>query len=201
MSAALGQAVMHCYRCKNRTNETYMKINNLRLLPKHPWLNRRGMASLKRDRRTFRLASNSISHSQNYTCQLLHFFVVVLLTLTACAANAQTKQNIDGSALLFCLDSTGVYQPFQRTNYKRLQDSFVRQFGWGHSLVSTSNSLGLLEFAPERQIKSNERIVYDVEPYNGGIALLHMHVRLQGINEDLSGNEMCFRTFGLVNIK
>ena len=46
-----------------------------------------------------------------------------------------------------------------------------------------------------------ETIIYDIQPYNSGIALLHMHVRLKGKQEDLSGTEMCFRTFGIVNVE
>ena len=113
---------------------------------------------------------------------------------------ADVVQDIDGSVPLFCRDSTNKFQPIQRTNYDRLAESFVRQFGWQHSLHSTSSTLGYLVFSQTGDKTAPETISYDVQPYDGGIALLHMHVRLQGKHEDLSGTEMCWRTFAIVNV-
>ena len=132
----------------------------------------------------------------------MKFLTTVLIFLvSAQTCQAQATQNIDGAVPVFCRDSTGTYQPMQRTTYARLQEGFVSQFGWRHLLQSTSNSAGVLGFAPDPETKSRERIYYDVEPYSGGIALLHMHVRLRGKAEDLSGTPMCMRTFGIVNIR
>lgn len=128
-------------------------------------------------------------------------YVIALISLNAPLTKAQTVQTINGDVPVFCLDSTGTYQPLLRTNYARLQESFVRQLGWRHLLQSTSNTIGVLTFAPEKSIRSHERISYDVEPFEGGIALLHMHVRLRGKAEDLSGTEMCGQTFIIVNGK
>ncbi len=135
--------------------------------------------------------------------RLNHLFIVLilgLLTLSSqSAVEAETTQNISGAVPMFCRDSTGTDQPFVRTDYARLQDSFVRQFGWRSSLRSVSQTLGVLVFSPDGSVRAPEKIYYDVEPYNGGILLLHMHVRLKGVTENLSGTEMCGRTFVIVN--
>lgn len=115
--------------------------------------------------------------------------------------NVTGEQHIDSSVPIFCKDSKQVYQPIQRTSYKRLQQAFVKQFGYRHSLKSTSASAGVLVFSAHPKTNAGEKIYYDVEPHNGGIALLHLHVRLNSISEDLSGNDMCWKTFSIVNIK
>lgn len=112
---------------------------------------------------------------------------------------SQTNQNISGSVPIYCLDSTGNYQPMQRTNYSKLQKAFVTQFGFKHSLQSTGDSTGELNFSSSGKHSAAERFFYDVRPYDDGIALLHMHVRLKGVSDDLSGTEMCWRTFSIVN--
>jgi hypothetical protein len=115
------------------------------------------------------------------------------------AVAADTVQHIDGSVPMLCRDSTGTDQPLVRTDYSRLQEEFVRVFGWRSSLHSTSESLGYLVFSVNGQPNAPEKIVYDVEPKNGEILLLHMHVRLKGITKDLSGTEMCGETWSIVN--
>ena len=111
---------------------------------------------------------------------------------------AQT-QHIDGTVPIFCRDSDDVYQPIVRTNYARLQNSYLRQFGWESSLTTTSNRLGRLVFSSNGTEEAAETISYIVEPHAGGIALLHMKVRLDGVSEDLSGSEMCWKTWGIIN--
>jgi hypothetical protein len=122
-----------------------------------------------------------------------------LLSLAVTSAAAEpTLQPIQPSddVPLYCRDSTGTVQPLLRTNYARLRASFVRQFGWHDAaLLATTPSLGTLTFSQD-----DERIFYDVEVYNGGIALLHMHVRLGGLSQNLSGTEMCWKTFAIVNV-
>jgi uncharacterized membrane protein YccF (DUF307 family) len=110
-----------------------------------------------------------------------------------------TPQQIDGSVPMFCRDDKDVYQPIARTNYSRLKNGFARQFGYQSSLVSTSDTLGVLTFSSDGTIQAPEKIFFDVEPHNGGIALLHMHARLVGISEDLSGTEMCWKVFSIIN--
>lgn len=108
---------------------------------------------------------------------------------------------IDSSVPTFCRDASGAFQPFQRTDYGRLQNSFKRQFGWGHMLRGTSSRMGTLEFGTDEGVRPRERIYYDVQPYNGGIALLHMHVRMNGKVEDLTASKMCWQTFAIVNVQ
>jgi hypothetical protein len=126
---------------------------------------------------------------------------IYLASVIAMVSIMPAYADIDGSVPMFCRDSTNVAQPFERTNYSRLTSAFVRQFGWEHSLQQTSETLGVLIFSNTGDTTAPEFIGYDVQPNNGGIELLHMHVRLQGKREDLSGNDMCWRTFGIVNTK
>lgn len=125
--------------------------------------------------------------------------VALLLALTA-TTRAQPMQ-IASSVPVFCRDASGTYQPFLRTDYGRLQESFQRQFGWGHTLRGTSARMGVLEFGTDEGVRPRERIYYDVQPYDGGIALLHMHVRMSGKVEDLTGSRMCWQTFAIVNVE
>lgn len=101
---------------------------------------------------------------------------------------------------IFCRDGSGKFQPMLRTDYSRLQNSFIRQFGWRHTLNRLSDTLGVLDFSEDDAGANREHIYYDVQGYQGGIALLHMHVRLRGKRENVSGNEMCWRTFAIVNV-
>ena len=113
---------------------------------------------------------------------------------------ADVVQNIDGAIPIFCRDNSGIFQPFDRTDLNRLTQSYVRQFGWKHSLHSTSTTLGYLVFSDTGEKTKPETIIYDVEPHAGGIALLHMHVNIGGKKEILSGTAMCWRTFSIVNV-
>ena len=123
----------------------------------------------------------------------------LLLTLAAPSTTAQTIE-VASSVPIFCRDASGTFQPFQRTDYGRLQESFQRQFGWGHALHGTSPRMGVLEFGTDEGAWPRERIYYDVQVYNGGIALLHMHVRMRGKVEDITGSKMCGQTFAIVNV-
>lgn len=44
-----------------------------------------------------------------------------------------------------------------------------------------------------------ETITYVVGAYQDGVTLFAMHVRLNGVRENLSGTDMCWRTFSIVN--
>ena len=68
-------------------------------------------------------------------------------------------------------------------------------------LRGTSLRMGILEFGTDEGVRPRERIYYDVQPYNGGIALLHMHVRMNGKVEDLTASKMCWQTFAIVNVE
>ena len=120
---------------------------------------------------------------------------------TAGAPTNKLNLNLDDSLPLFCRDSMHIFQPFQRTNLGRLRESFIRQFGWNSKFIPSSQSLGVLLFSVEGNSSAKESIKFDIEPHDNGVALLHMHVRLDGITEDLSGSEMCWKVFDIVNIK
>lgn len=124
---------------------------------------------------------------------------VILMGLTVADAGAATRQNIDGAVPMFCLDDHDTYQPLVRTDYARVRQAYTREFGWEHGLFSTTPTLGRLVFSQNGKTTDPETITYDVEPHDGGIALLHMHVRLGSTREDLSVTAMCWRTFGIVN--
>ena len=64
------------------------------------------------------------------TTKRLVLYVIALISLHAPLTKAQTGQTINGDVPVFCLDSTGTYQPLLRMNCARLQESLVRQFGW-----------------------------------------------------------------------
>jgi hypothetical protein len=132
---------------------------------------------------------------------LVVFLIPALIMGSPVGIAEETTQKIAGAAPLFCRDSTGVHQPVVRTDYSRLQEGFIRQFGWRSSLRSTSSTMGYLLFSQNGQPNDLETIVYDVEPHNGGISLLHMHVRMKGVTEDLSGNDMCWKTFAIINVR
>ena len=122
---------------------------------------------------------------------------VILLAFATASARAQFMQ-IDSSVPIFCRDASGAFQPFQRTDYGRLQESFKRQFGWSHTLRGTSPTMGMLEFGTDVGVRPRERIYYDIEPY---MAALHMHVPINGKVEDLTGSKMCWQTFGILNVR
>lgn len=121
------------------------------------------------------------------------------------APRSETVISLPDNTPIYCRDSTQQFQPMLRTSYSDIVNSFVRQFGWQASLTMTSPTLGILLFASGEASNDGERIYYDVEPHEGplgpGLGLLHMHVRLDGIHEDLSANEMCWKTFDIVNIR
>ena len=129
------------------------------------------------------------------------FFGVFLLIYASPVASQGMSQDIADSVPMYCRDSTAKFQPIVRTDYGKLKEEFIRQFGYRSSLYSTSATLGALIFSVDGSPKKIERIYYGVMPYNDGIALLHMHVRLNGVTEDLSGTEMCWRTFSIINVK
>ena len=130
-------------------------------------------------------------------------FILLLMVgmfLHSGVVGAQTLQTIDGNVPMFCLDSAGVFQRLVRTTYGNMQEGFARQFQWGHSLRTPSNTQGILEFSAGGATPGRERIYYEVQPYNGGIALLRMHVRFQGKVENPVGTKMCGMTVLITNM-
>lgn len=108
--------------------------------------------------------------------------------------------DVSESVPIFCRDDTGTFQPLVRTNYGRLKESFLRQFSWIGSLSESTSTIGYLVFSQDGTSEAPETITYVVQPYDGGIALLHMRVRLEGLSEDLSGTSACSMTFGIINV-
>lgn len=126
--------------------------------------------------------------------------VLGLSGLLVVASSAAAQQlSISDTVPIYCRDDSGEYQPFVRTNYGRLKLAFERQFGFEHTLQSTSPTQGRMYFRGGKQ--DSEVIYYVVEVHRNGIALLHMRVLLEGATENLTGTEMCWRTFGIVNLK
>lgn len=123
------------------------------------------------------------------------------LSVTIAQETKTEELDISDEVPIFCRDDTQTFQPLVRTNYGRLKQSFSRQFGWQSSLTATSGSLGRLIFSETGRREAAETIIYDVQPHEGGIALLHMHVSLDGKSENPSGTEMCGVTWGIVNVQ
>jgi hypothetical protein len=116
-------------------------------------------------------------------------------------AAAVAAQAIPGNVPIYCLDKVGVYQPVVRTDYARLQAAFRRQFNFTPTLTQRGPTSGSLVF--RGGAKGAETITYAVVPHAGargtGVALVSMQVRLRGVSQNLSGDEMCWHTFGIVN--
>lgn len=109
---------------------------------------------------------------------------------------------LPSNAGIYCRASSGETQPVQRTDYGRLTAAFQREFRFRASLAPTSEAEGVLVFRGGRN--NAETISYTVKPYDAGdgrqgIELQSMRVRLAGARETLSGDDMCWRTFGIVN--
>jgi predicted transposase YbfD/YdcC len=127
------------------------------------------------------------------------YAIIIAVAVSNASRSAETQQNISSEVPMYCLDSTGTYQPLVRTNYGRLIDAFQQQFGWEHSLFSTDSSKGYLVFSRNGKKTAPEKIIYDVRSYNDGIALERMHVRMTGKNENNGGTQMCGITWSIVN--
>lgn len=128
-----------------------------------------------------------------------HFRISTLLVcLITQPALAQQRLSISRSVPIFCRDSRGTLQPIVRTTYGRLQDAFRQQFNFTSSLTANSPGTGTLTFRGGQN--NSETISYSVSVHNGGIALLNMRTRLAGTSENLTGNQMCWQTFSIVNV-
>ena len=98
---------------------------------------------------------------------------------------------------LFCRDSSGAFQPVQRGDYGTLKRAFRQQFAFSATLIAGEDAHGRLIF--RGGFKGGETISYGVLARDGGVALTEMHVRLRGATEDLVGNDMCWRTFAILD--
>ncbi|QDZ06388.1 hypothetical protein FPZ24_01955 [Sphingomonas panacisoli] len=117
--------------------------------------------------------------------------------LSVLLATAAAGVTLPAETPLLCLDGTGTYQPVQRTNYGAFKQALRRQFGFTATLTVSDDTNGRLVF--RGGVRGAETITYAVEAKDGGIALTAMHVRLKGTSEDLTGNNMCWRTWSIIN--
>lgn len=124
-----------------------------------------------------------------------------LMLMVGPAWAEDVPQTVADTVPMFCRGDGGDYQPFVRTDFQRFAEAFTRQFGWKHTLHRTSPTIGYLEFSESGDPDKTEEIAYDIEPHDGGLAVLHMHIHLDGKTELISGNKMCWQTFGIVNGK
>lgn len=117
---------------------------------------------------------------------MLRYAAVVLALLTGNAWAAPVSDATE----LFCLDSTGVHQPFNRTDVGRLRSAFTKYMELKPS-VGTDSTFVFSD--------GSQTVTYKVEPHDSGVSLLSMEVRLDGVKEDVAGNDMCWKTFNIVN--
>lgn len=79
----------------------------------------------------------------------------------------------------------------------RLEAGMLQQLGLRGAIGVTGERTGLLTFrAPAR---ATETITYSIRREDDGIALVSMRVRLKGVSQDLRGDNMCWRTFAIIN--
>ncbi len=80
-----------------------------------------------------------------------------------------------------------------------LEAAMLQQLGLHGSIGVTGERTGLLTFrSPAR---GNETISYSIRREDDGIALVSMRVRLKGVTQDLRGDNMCWRTFAIINVR
>jgi hypothetical protein len=124
---------------------------------------------------------------------------IAILSTTSVAIAAPQEVQLPDAIPVLCLDSAGTYQPMQGTDYGHLRTAFRSQFGFTGHLTPSSERTGTLTFRGGQ--RGAETISYSVKPRTDGLALLSMRVRLHGVSEELRGDEMCWRTFSIVNIR
>jgi hypothetical protein len=124
--------------------------------------------------------------------------LMLSLLLVAPAMSEDLVQHLEGSVPVYFQQTNGKIERFSRKNYAAFQEAFEKQFGWESSLHSTTDTHGYLVFSPNGSVSDPERIVYDIRVYGGGIVILGMHARFTGVRDDLTGDEMFRRTFGIL---
>lgn len=78
-----------------------------------------------------------------------------------------------------------------------LEAAMLQHLGLRGSIGVTGERTGLLTF--REPARSTETITYSIRREDDGIALVSMRVRLKGISQDLRGDNMCWRTFAIIN--
>ncbi|WP_375272684.1 hypothetical protein [Sphingomonas sp.] len=111
-----------------------------------------------------------------------------------CVRSDQTLQNIRTAD-----DINAASPKLIDADLGRLEAAMLQQLGLRGSIGVTGERTGLLTFrVPAR---ATETITYSIRREEDGIALVSMRVRLKGVTEDLRGDNMCWRTFGIINVR
>lgn len=109
-----------------------------------------------------------------------------------CVGSNQKLQNIK------TLDDFDAAQPNMiNADLGRLEAAMLQQLGLRGSIGVTGERTGLLTF--RSAARGAETITYSIRREDDGIALVSMRVRLTGVTQDLRGDNMCWRTFAIIN--
>jgi hypothetical protein len=134
------------------------------------------------------------------------FSTIIALTLAAagvglsddtrlyCVGSDQTLQNIKTAD-----DFDAASPKMIDADLGTLEAAMLQQLGLRGSIGVTGERTGLLTFrSPAR---GSETITYSIRREDDGISLVSMRVRLKGATEDLRGDDMCWRTFAIINVR
>lgn len=120
-------------------------------------------------------------------------------------ASAGGTTSSEPSPPLFCKDSKGVFQPFQRTDLARLDAAFQRVYGWSRfDLPGGTEKDGtpyrVIAYAKDHDSIGTESILFALRDYNDGLALLLSLAKFPGKSpQTTEGTDMCWAAFGIVN--
>lgn len=84
-------------------------------------------------------------------------------------------------------------------DFGALEAAMLQRFGFAGSIGITGERTGVLTF--RGGTRGRETVTYDIRREDDGIALVGMHIGLNGVSQDLRGDKMCWRTFAIINAR
>ena len=134
------------------------------------------------------------------------FSTIIALALAAAGAG------LSDDTRLYCLSSDQTLQNIRTADdinaaspklidadLGRLEAAMLQQLGLRGSIGVTGERTGLLTF--RSAARGAETITYSIRREEDGIALVSMRVRLKEVSQDLRGDNMCWRTFAIINVR
>lgn len=99
-----------------------------------------------------------------------------------------------------CLDTKAEVRPMPGVDLATLKAAYKRRLGFDASFKPDSDASGLLTFRGGRL--NAETVIYWVNTVEGGsLGLTTMRIRLHGVSENIQGDDMCARTYAIINAK